>query len=92
MSGEYLNEHYVTKIAGCTGAPVGANTSRKCPRVFKGAIARVEYEPTMAFGPYCGVDRLDAVIKQLNTVTSMASTPSAQASSLASGWSATKKA
>jgi len=32
---------------------------------YEGATARVEYEPTMAFGPYCGVDRLDAVIRAI---------------------------
>jgi aldehyde:ferredoxin oxidoreductase len=33
--------------------------------VFKGATARVEYEPTMAFGSCCGVNRLDAIIKSV---------------------------
>jgi aldehyde:ferredoxin oxidoreductase len=32
---------------------------------WKGTAARVEYEPTMAFGPYCGVDRLEGVIKAM---------------------------
>jgi len=66
VSGEYLNEHFVTKIAGCTGCPCRCEHIAEVPEgVFKGAIARVEYEPTMAFGPYCGVDRLDAVIKAI---------------------------
>jgi aldehyde:ferredoxin oxidoreductase len=66
VSGEYLNEHYVTKIAGCTGCPCRCEHIAEVPEgLFKGAIARVEYEPTMAFGPYCGVDRLDAVIKAI---------------------------
>jgi len=66
VSGEYLNEHYVTKIAGCTGCPCRCEHIAEVPEgQFKGAIARVEYEPTMAFGPYCGVDRLDAVIKAI---------------------------
>ena len=66
LSGEYLNEHFVTKIEGCTGCPC------RCEHIaevregkFKGAIARVEYEPTMAFGSYCGVDRLEPVIKAI---------------------------
>jgi len=66
VSGEYLNEHFVTKIEGCTACPCRCEhiaEVREGP--FKGAIARVEYEPTMAFGPYCGVDRLDAVIKAI---------------------------
>ncbi len=66
VSGEYLNEHFVTKIAGCTSCPCRCEHIAEVPEgVFKGAIARVEYEPTMAFGPYCGVDRLDAVIKAI---------------------------
>jgi aldehyde:ferredoxin oxidoreductase len=66
VSGEYLNEHFVTKIAGCTNCPCRCEHIAQVPEgPFKGAIARVEYEPTMAFGPYCGVDRLDAVIKAI---------------------------
>ena len=67
VSGEYLNEHFVTKIEGCSACPC------RCEHIaevkegpLKGAIARIEYEPTMAFGPYCGVDRLDAVIKAVD--------------------------
>lgn len=66
VSGEYLNEHFVTKIEGCTACPCRCEHIAEVPEgPFKGAIARVEYEPTMAFGPYCGVDRLDAVIKAI---------------------------
>lgn len=66
VSGEYLNEHFVTKIAGCTACPCRCEHIAVVPEgIFKGAIARVEYEPTMAFGPYCGVNRLDAVIKAI---------------------------
>jgi aldehyde:ferredoxin oxidoreductase len=66
VSGEYLNEHFVTKIEACSGCPCRCEhiaEVREGP--FKGAIARVEYEPTMAFGPYCGVDRLEPVIKAI---------------------------
>ncbi len=64
ISGEYLNEHYVTKIQGCDSCGM------RCEHVatvsegpFKGAVARIEYEPTWSFGACCGVDRLDAVIR-----------------------------
>ncbi|MEM4701646.1 MAG: aldehyde ferredoxin oxidoreductase family protein, partial [Candidatus Bathyarchaeia archaeon] len=64
VSGEYLNERYVAKIIGCSSCAM------RCEHVcvvtegpYKGAMARVEYEPLWAMGPYCGVDRLDAVIK-----------------------------
>lgn len=66
VSGEYLNEHFVTKIAACTVCPCRCEHIAEVPEgLYKGATARVEYEPTMAFGPYCGVDRLDAVIKAI---------------------------
>ncbi|MEM2517998.1 MAG: aldehyde ferredoxin oxidoreductase family protein [Candidatus Bathyarchaeia archaeon] len=64
VSGEYLNERYVAKIIGCSSCAM------RCEHVcvvtegpYKGAMARVEYEPLWAMGPYCGVDRLDAIIK-----------------------------
>jgi aldehyde:ferredoxin oxidoreductase len=66
ISGEYLNEHYVTKIQGCDSCGM------RCEHVatvsegpFKGAVARIEYEPTWAFGSCCGVDRLDAIIRSV---------------------------
>ena len=66
VSGEYLNEHFVTKIEGCSGCPCRCEHIAEVREgTFKGAIARVEYEPTMAFGPYCGVDRLEPVIKAI---------------------------
>jgi len=66
VSGEYLNEHFVTKIQGCTACPCRCeHIAEVSEGPFKGAIARVEYEPTMAFGPYCGVDDLAAVIKAI---------------------------
>ena len=66
VSGEYLNEHFVVKIQGCSACPMRCEHIATVPEgPFKGATARVEYEPTMAFGPYCGVDRLEAVIKAL---------------------------
>jgi aldehyde:ferredoxin oxidoreductase len=64
VSGEYLNERFVKKIQGCSACPC------RCEHIaiaqegeFKDAIARMEYEPMMAFGPYCGVDDMNAVIK-----------------------------
>jgi len=66
ISGEYLNEHYVVKIQGCSACPMRCEHIAVVPDgQYKGATARVEFEPTMAFGSYCGVDRLDAVIKAI---------------------------
>ena len=66
ISGERVNEKYVTKIQGCSACPC------RCEHIaqvkegkYKGALARVEYEPMMAFGSYCGVDDLEAIIKAL---------------------------
>lgn len=66
ISGERVNELYVTKIQGCSACPC------RCEHItevsegrFKGALARIEYEPMMAFGSYCGVDDPEAVIKAL---------------------------
>jgi aldehyde:ferredoxin oxidoreductase len=64
VSGEYLNERFVAKIIGCSSCAM------RCEHIcvvnegpYKGAMSRVEYEPLWALGPYCGIDRLDAVIK-----------------------------
>lgn len=66
VSGEHINEHFVAAIQGCSACPC------RCEHVaevrdgeFKGAVARVEYEPTMAFGPYCGVSDSRALIKAI---------------------------
>jgi len=66
ISGERVNERYVTRIQGCSACPC------RCEHIaqvkegkYSGAISRVEYEPMMAFGAYCGVDDLEAIIKSL---------------------------
>ena len=66
ISGEYLNEHYVVKIEGCSACAMRCEHIASVPEgPYKGATARIEYEPTMAFGSCCGVDRLDAIIKSV---------------------------
>jgi aldehyde:ferredoxin oxidoreductase len=64
ISGEYLNEHYVTKIQGCDAC------GSRCEHIatvtegpLKGAVSRVEYEPTYSFGSNCGVSDLAGVIR-----------------------------
>jgi len=64
VSGEYLNEHFVKKVIGCSSCPM------RCEHVamvtdgpYQGTMTRIEYEPLWAFGPHCGIDRLDAIIK-----------------------------
>jgi aldehyde:ferredoxin oxidoreductase len=64
VSGENLNEKYVTKIIGCSSCAM------RCEHMclvtegpYKNTMTRMEYETLWAFGPFCGVDRLDAIIK-----------------------------
>ena len=67
VSGEELNRRFVVKIVGCNSCPM------RCEHVcvvpygpYKGAATRMEYEPLWALGPYCGIDRLDAIIKAVD--------------------------
>jgi aldehyde:ferredoxin oxidoreductase len=64
VSGENLNENYVAKIIGCSSCAM------RCEHMcvvaegpYKNTMTRMEYETLWALGPYCGVDRLDAIIK-----------------------------
>jgi aldehyde:ferredoxin oxidoreductase len=64
VSGEVLNEKYVAKIIGCSSCAM------RCEHMcvvsegpYKNTMTRMEYETLWALGPYCGVDRLDAIIK-----------------------------
>jgi aldehyde:ferredoxin oxidoreductase len=64
VSGEVLNEQYVAKIIGCSSCAM------RCEHMcvvsegpYKNTMTRMEYETLWALGPFCGVDRLDAIIK-----------------------------
>jgi aldehyde:ferredoxin oxidoreductase len=64
VSGENLNEKFVAKIIGCSSCAM------RCEHMcvvgdgpYKGTMTRMEYETLWALGPYCGVDRLDAIVK-----------------------------
>jgi aldehyde:ferredoxin oxidoreductase len=66
VSGEALNERFVVKIIACSSCAMRCEHIAVVPEgPYKGAMSRVEYEPLWALGPYCGVDRLDAVIKAI---------------------------
>ena len=66
ISGEKVNEQYVTRIQGCSACPCRCEHIAQVKQgEYKGAVARIEYEPMMAFGSYCGVDNLEAIIKSL---------------------------
>ncbi len=67
VSGEYLNERFVAKIDGCSSCAMRCEHIAVVPEgPYKGTTTRVEYEPLWAFGPHCGVDRLDAIIKAMD--------------------------
>jgi len=64
VSGENLNEKFVAKIIGCSSCAM------RCEHMcvvaegpYKNTMTRMEYETLWALGPFCGVDRLDAIIK-----------------------------
>jgi aldehyde:ferredoxin oxidoreductase len=64
VSGEVLNEKFVAKIIGCSSCAM------RCEHMcvvgegpYKKTMTRMEYETLWALGPYCGIDRLDAIIK-----------------------------
>jgi aldehyde:ferredoxin oxidoreductase len=64
VSGEVLNDKYLVKIIGCSSCAM------RCEHMcvvaegpYKNTMTRMEYETLWALGPYCGVDRLDAIIK-----------------------------
>ncbi len=64
VSGEALNEKFVAKIIGCNSCAMRCEHIATVPEgPYQGALARIEYEALWALGPYCGVDRLDAIIR-----------------------------
>jgi len=67
ISGELLNERFVAKIIGCSSCAMRCEHICVVPEgPYKGTVTRMEYEPLWAMGPYCGVDRLDAIIKGMD--------------------------
>jgi aldehyde:ferredoxin oxidoreductase len=64
VSGEEINEKYVSKIIACNSCPMRCEHEvvvHEGP--YKGTMARMEYEALWALGPNCGVSKLDALIK-----------------------------
>jgi len=67
VSGETLNERFVAKIIGCSSCAMRCEHVCVVPEgPYKGTMTRMEYEPLWAMGPYCGIDRLDAIIKGMD--------------------------
>ena len=64
VSGEVLNDKFVAKIIGCSSCAMRCEHEVVVPEgPYKGTMTRMEYETLWAMGPYCGIDRLDSVIK-----------------------------
>ena len=64
VSGEVLNEKFVVKIIGCSSCAMRCEHEVVVPEgPYKGTMTRLEYETLWAMGPYCGIDKLDAIIK-----------------------------
>jgi aldehyde:ferredoxin oxidoreductase len=64
VSGEVLNEKFLAKIIGCNSCAMRCEHEVVVPEgPYKGTMTRMEYETLWAMGPYCGIDRLDAIIK-----------------------------
>ncbi len=64
VSGEVVNEKYLVKILGCSSCAMRCEHEVLVPEgPYRGTMTRIEYETLWAMGPYCGIDRLDAIIK-----------------------------
>ncbi len=67
VSGEVLNEKYVAKVIGCSSCAMRCEHEVVVAEgPYKNTMTRMEYESLWALGPYCGVDRLDAIIKAMD--------------------------
>jgi aldehyde:ferredoxin oxidoreductase len=64
VSGELLNEKFLSKIIGCNSCAMRCEHEVVVPEgPYKGTMTRMEYETLWAMGPYCGINRLDTIIK-----------------------------
>lgn len=66
VSGEYLNDNFIVKIHACSPCSISCEHIAIVPEgPYKGVAVRAEYGPIWAFGPNCGIDRLDAILKAI---------------------------
>jgi len=64
VSGEVMNEKYVTKIIACSSCAMRCEHEVVIREgQHKGTMTRMEYEMLWSMGPYCGIDKFDAIIK-----------------------------
>ena len=70
VSGERLNQHYVATVQACSSCSINCeHVSLVQEGPYKDAVASMDYGSVWAFGPNCGVDRLDAIIKATELCT-----------------------
>jgi aldehyde:ferredoxin oxidoreductase len=66
ISGEHLNRYFVAKVQACSSCPIGCeHIAIVSEGPYQGAVARIEYQTVWAFGPNCGVNRPDAIIRAI---------------------------
>ncbi|MCL2135412.1 MAG: aldehyde ferredoxin oxidoreductase family protein [Candidatus Bathyarchaeota archaeon] len=64
ISSTIINQHYVAKIIGCNSCAMRCEHQaiiKDGP--YKNTMTRIEYDNLWAFGPNCGVDKLNFIIK-----------------------------
>jgi len=64
VSGEYMLEHYVSRISACSSCPIACEhicTVKDGP--YAGSVAPIDYESLYALGPDCYIDYFPAIIK-----------------------------
>jgi len=64
ISSSIINQHFVAKIIACNSCAMRCEHEvviKDGP--YRGIMARIEYDNLWAFGPNCGVDKLNSIIK-----------------------------
>jgi len=65
VSGEYMLDHYVTRVIACSDCPIACDHHCVVPDDSSAASVSVDYESLYALGPNCGIGDLSAVIKAM---------------------------
>ena len=66
ISGEYFNEHYLLGISSCSSCSIGCeHIAMVREGAYKDSVALLDYGAIWAFGPNCGVNQADAIIKAI---------------------------
>ncbi|MGD6806942.1 MAG: aldehyde ferredoxin oxidoreductase family protein [Candidatus Bathyarchaeia archaeon] len=64
INAEVLNENYIQKIIACNSCAMRCeHTAILKEGTFKGTMARMEFDNLWAFGPNCGVDNINYIVK-----------------------------